>query len=95
MKYITGIALFWFCLIFMVKNTNRVGVEEPKQMIAAVSPEMCVCFEYYFNNLKARHRTIYQTCDQDILDYNEDKTLELFTLNIPCDSVFQGTRIAN
>ena len=92
MKYITSISLFWFCIIFIAKNaSNRVGV--PTFEITPASPDMCICYAYYFNNLKERHRTTWQTCDPEILDYREDKTIELFTVNVPCDSLFEGTKI--
>lgn len=93
MKTITGVGLLWFCLIFMFKNAQEGrGVEAPA-LLPAVSPEMCICFEYYVKQLPVADRTIYQSCDPEVLDYNEDHSLEIFTLNVPCDSVFDGTRI--
>lgn len=93
MKYITGIGLLWFCLIFMVKNAQEGRGEAPKAFVPAASPELCVCFEYYFKRLSKSERTIYQSCDPEALDYNEDHSMEIFTFNVPCDSVFEGVKM--
>ncbi len=93
MKYITSIGLLWFCIIFMFQNAREGRGEAPKAFVPAVSPDSCVCFEYYFKNLTKSERTLYQSCDPEVLNYNEDHSMEIFTLTVPCDSVFEGTRI--
>lgn len=77
----------------MFKNAQEGRGEEVQSFVPAVSPEMCICFEYYFKHLKDHERTLYQSCDPEVLDYNEDHTMEIFTLNVPCDSVFEGVKI--
>ncbi len=93
MKYITGIGLLWFCLIFMFKNAQEGRGGQAPHLISAVPSDMCICFEYYFKHLSKSERTIYQSCDSEVLDYNEDHSMEIFTLNVPCDNVFEGTKI--
>jgi len=93
MKYITGIGLLWFCLIFMFKNVQEGRGVEAASIVPAAPLEICICFEYYFKNLSKPERTIYQSCDSEVLDYNKDHSLEIFTLNVPCDSVFGGVKI--
>lgn len=93
MKAITGIALFWFCMIFMAKNAQEGGAGHIPSFIPAASPELCICFEYYFKDLSIADRTIYQSCDAEVLDYSDDNGMEVFTFTVPCDSIFDGTRI--
>lgn len=95
MKNIMGVGMLMFCLVFIVRNTCG-GVGERSGIgVGQITTEWCVCYEYYFNNLEDDHRTVYQTCDSEVLDYRDDKTLVLVTLTISCDSVFDGTRIVD
>ena len=94
MKYLLSLMGICLSLLFIVKvleSSNR--VEEPKEMIPTNDPTVCLCFEYYYNNRREAERTIYQTCDIEALDYTEDPTLELFVIDMPCDSVYEGVRV--
>lgn len=93
MKAITGLGLFWFCMIFMFKNAQEGGGEHIPSFIPMKDPDLCICFEYYFKDLSIADRTIYQSCDAEVLDYSDDSGMEVFTFSVPCDSIFDGTRI--
>ena len=94
MKYLLSLLGICLSLLFIVKvleSSNR--VEEPKEMIPTKNPTVCLCFEYYNKNLSEEERTIYQTCEIEALDYIEDPALELFVIDMPCDSVYEGVKV--
>lgn len=92
MKNAMGIGLLIFCLVYMIQNINK-GVGEESSWETDEAAPLCECYEYYFNNLPVAMRTLYQSCDEAILDYRGDKTLEVSTFSIPCDSTFNGVRM--
>jgi len=94
MKYLLSLIGLCLSLLFIVKALeSRSRGEEAKEMIPAANPTICLCFEYYYNNLSEAERTIFQTCDIEVLDYTEDPTIELFVIDMPCDSVYEGVKV--
>ena len=94
MKYLLSLLGLCLSLLFIVKvleSGNR--GEEAKEMIPTANPTICLCFEYYNNNLSEEERTIYQTCEIEALDYIEDPNLDLFVIDMPCDSVYEGVKV--
>jgi len=94
MKYLVSLIGLCLSLLFIVKNHQSGSRgEEVKEMIPTANPTICLCFEYYNNNLSEEERTIYQTCEIEALDYVEDQNFELFVIDMPCDSVYEGVRV--
>lgn len=94
MKYLLSLTGICLSLLFILKaHESSSRVEEAKEMIPTANPTICLCFEYYYNNLSEAERTICQTCDIEALDYTEDPTIELFVIDMPCDSVYEGVRV--
>ncbi len=94
MKYLVSLIGLCLSLLFIVKNHQSSSRgEEVKEMIPTNNPTVCLCFEYYNNNLSEEERTIYQTCEIEALDYVEDPNFELFVIDMPCDSVYEGVKV--
>lgn len=61
-------------------------------MIPVALPTSCICFEYYYGAGSNKEPVIYQTCEVELLDQLADPNLQVYTLALPCEEVFVGTR---
>lgn len=90
MKYLI-LGLLGFFLLLMLLQVSTTA-EAAIELIPATNPSTCICFEYIVSG-GDNQPIIYQSCESSVLDQVGLPGVEISVLEMPCDSVFTGTRL--
>jgi len=90
MKYLSLVLLGFFLLLVLLQVSAP--AEEVLEFIPATNPNTCICFEYTVST-GDNPPIIYQSCESSVLDQVGLAGVEISVLEVPCDSVFIGTKL--
>ena len=90
MKYLPLVLLGFFLLLVLLRVNAPAG--EVIELIPATNPSTCICFEYTVSG-GDNPPIIYQSCESSVLDQVDLPGVEISVLEMPCDSVFKGTKL--
>ena len=90
MKYLSLVLLGFFLLLMLLQVSTT--AEAVIELIPATNPSTCICFEYTVSG-GDNEPIIYQSCEPSVLDQVGLPGVEISVLEVPCDSVFTGTKL--